>query len=250
MKAVIIAAGCGSRLESQHNGMPKTLLSINGERIINIILTGLIRNNIDDVVVVTGYRAETLENYLRNNAPAGLHISFARNPLWRMSNGLSVLAAKNFIAPESQFLLLMSDHIFEPSMLEVVLNEPLSSDEALLALDFKLNEVPDLDDGMKVRCSRLRGDSFIIGSLSKSLESYQAIDCGMFKLNHSFFMVLDDCIENGKDSLSDACNHYAEKNLMKGIDIGERRWIDIDTPEMFSFESITERIVSGTMEEA
>ncbi len=246
MTAVIIAAGCGSRLESQHNGIPKTLLSIEGRRIIDVILHGLLHAGIEDVVVVTGYEAHTLENYLRNNAPEKLNIEFAGNPRWRMSNGVSVLAAEELILPDSQFVLLMSDHIFEPDMLKMLLDTQLETDEALLAIDFKTDEIPDLDDGMKVKCHRLNEGGYSIDGLSKSYRDYQAIDCGMFKLNYGFFRVLEECIEQGKDSLSDACNTYAEQGRMKGMDIGENRWIDIDTPEMFSFSSLIDKIIGGT----
>ncbi len=238
MKAVIIAAGCGSRLESRHGGMPKTLLEVGNRRVIDIILDGVVKSGIKDVVVVTGYKAALLEDYLRNNAPDPLSIELSDNPLWKLSNGVSVLSAKKMIRPDEEFVLLMSDHIFEPEMLKLTVETAIEPDQALLALDFKLDRIPDLDDGMKIKCARIENSRFEITGLDKKYEDYQAIDCGMFKLNYSFFDILRSSIEQGKDSLSDACNSLARNGKMIGVDIGDRRWIDLDTPEMFLWNEL------------
>ncbi|MCK5131511.1 MAG: NTP transferase domain-containing protein [Candidatus Sabulitectum sp.] len=244
MKAVIIAAGCGSRLESQHNGLPKTLLKIGNLSIIDIILDGIAESGIRDVVIVTGFKAAVLEDYLSGIALDTLNIEFCHNPFWELSNGVSVLSAEKMIKPEEEFVLLMSDHIFESEMLKLTVETPIEPDQALLAIDFKLDDIPDLDDGMKIKCSRTGKSRFEITGLDKKYEDYQAIDCGMFKFNHSFFSLLRDSVEQGKDSLSDACNALATEGKMIGIDIGDRRWIDLDTPEMFAFKNLISRITS------
>lgn len=244
MKAVIIAAGCGSRLKSHHKGIPKTLLEVGDKRIIDIILHGVEEAGITDVVVITGYQAHALENYIGGNTPAALSVEFVYNPSWELSNGVSVLSAEKMIKPEEEFILLMSDHIFEAEMLKLTVETIIEPDQALLALDFKLNEIPDLNDGMKVRCNRIGSNRFEITGLDKNFADYRAIDCGMFKFDYSFFSSLQNSIEQGKDSLSDACNALAAEGKMIGIDIGDRRWIDLDTPEMFTFENLISRITS------
>jgi choline kinase len=245
MKAVIIAAGSGSRLESRHNGIPKTLLKIGNRSIIDIILEGIRRVGINEATVVTGYRADVLEDYLRGRSSASLRISFCHNPRWHLSNGISVLCAEDSVKSGEEFVLLMSDHIFQPEMLELTVNTPVEQDQALLAIDFKLNSIPDIDDGMKVKCSRKTDRLYEITGLNKTFEEYQAIDCGMFKLNHSYFGVLRRSIQEGKTSLSDACNVLAADGRMAGVDIGANRWIDIDTPEMFSFGDIISSVTDS-----
>lgn len=247
MKAVIIAAGCGSRLESKHNGMPKTLLNVGEHTIIDVILGGIAESGINEVVVVTGFQAATLENYLAANAPESLNIQFCRNPSWELSNGISVLSSEKMINRDDEFILVMSDHIFEPSMLKQTIETEIESDQALLALDFKLDKIPDLDDGMKVKCNRIQNEKHKITGLDKNFEDYQAIDCGMFKFNYGFFSVLRSSIEEGNESLSDACNVLAQQGKMLGIDIGSDRWIDLDTPEMLSYHKLI-GIITGKSE--
>ena len=61
MKAVIIAAGCGSRLWKIHRGIPKTLLKIDGRHLIDDILDKTFATGIQDVVIITGYKRNVLE---------------------------------------------------------------------------------------------------------------------------------------------------------------------------------------------
>lgn len=243
MKAVIIAAGCGSRLQSRHNGIPKTLLTVGGKRIIDVILDGIAVSGIRDVVVVTGYQADLLEDHIKKNAPSALSVEFTRNPLWELPNGVSVLAAERNVHPDEDFILLMSDHIFETEMLKLVVETPLEPDQGLLALDMKLTDIPDLDDGMKVKYTRPVQKRLEITALDKKFKDYQAIDCGMFKFNYSFFGVLRSSIELGRNSLSDSCNSLAEEKKMIGVDIGQLRWIDLDTPEMFALVDLIDKII-------
>lgn len=243
MKAVIIAAGCGSRLESKHLGVPKTLIDIGGRRIIDIILSGIADSGIKDVVIVTGFNAAALEDYIKKNARDDLKIVFNYNPSWKLSNGVSVLAAEKWIRRDEEFILLMSDHIFQPEMLKFVLDTDIDSNQALLALDFKVTEIPDIDDGMKVKCSRIDGSRYEITGLDKAFGDFQAVDCGMFKFNYSFFSELGKNIDNGRDSLSDTCNTLASEGRMIGVDIDDLRWIDLDTPEMLLFTALIEKII-------
>ena len=59
---MVLAAGAGRRLESLTEDLPKTLLSVDGDRtILDIALGNLRRAGMETVVVVTGYAAEQIE---------------------------------------------------------------------------------------------------------------------------------------------------------------------------------------------
>ena len=238
MKAVIIAAGCGSRLKAKHKGFPKTLLTIQGKRIIDDIIEKLRISGISEIIIITGYKHQVLKSELSNYQNSMIKLSFVYNKDWEKPNGISVLCAKEKISQNEEFLLLMSDHIFSKEMLELIIEAEIEKDEALLALDFKINKIPDLDDGMKIQCTHLSGKIHLIHIFGKQLKEYKAIDAGMFKLNYSFFSVLEKSINNGRCSLSDACNDFSQRGKMKGVDIGNCLWLDIDTPEMIEKKHI------------
>ena len=244
MKAVIIAAGCGSRLKEHHQGIPKTLMKIRGKRIIDDIIEKLKISGISEIIFITGYKQEILKSELVNYQNSGIKISFVHNKDWQKPNGISVLKAKEKISENEEFLLLMSDHIFSLEMLSKIIQTKIEKDEALLALDFKIDKIPDLDDGMKIQCELIEENIYSIRLFGKQLTDYNAIDSGMFKLNNSFFDSLEKSIGNGKYSLSDACNILSEKGKMKGFDIGENLWLDFDTPEMIEQQVILDEIFS------
>ena len=72
MKALILAAGIGNRMRPLTNKVHKTLLTVNGEAIIDRIIFGLLENGITRMVVVTGYRVDELVSHLQYKFKAGL----------------------------------------------------------------------------------------------------------------------------------------------------------------------------------
>jgi choline kinase len=242
MKAVIIAAGCGSRLIEKHRGMPKSLLEISGKRIIDNIILKISQCGINNIIVVTGFKNHLLESGLDNYKNTNIKIEFVHNADWRKANGISIFRAKKKISPNEEFILLMSDHIFDKQMLQHIVDTKINTDEALLAIDFKIDQIPDLNDGMKIQCIRKNDNIFEISNFGKKLTEYSAIDTGMFKLNYNFFEILEKTILSGKDSLSDSCNSLAKNGKMLGLDIGPYLWLDVDTPEMIDQKKILDRI--------
>ena len=242
MKAVIIAAGCGSRLKEKHLGIPKSLLEISGKRIIDDIIAKIQQCGIQHIIIVTGFKHHLLESGMDQYKQSNINIEFVYNVDWRKANGISIFTAKHNILPEEEFVLLMSDHIFDKHMLQQIVDTKINADEALLALDFKIDRIPDLDDGMKIQCSRKNDKLFAIHRFGKKLTDYAAIDTGVFKFNYNFFEVLEKTIQSGKDSLSDSCNSLAANGKMLGVDIGESLWLDIDTPEMMDQKDIISEI--------
>ena len=103
----------------------------------------------------------------------------------------------------------------------------------MLGLDFNINNIFDIDDGMKVEVDPL--DNTKISSMSKSLLKYDAIDCGVFKLNYLFFNYLSDANKVGKHRIMDACQYLINIGKMGGINIGDCFWLDIDTSESLMY---------------
>jgi len=242
VKAVIIAAGCGSRLSEKHLGVPKSLLEISGKRIIDDIILKISQCGIKQIIIVTGFKRHLLESGLEHYKNTEVKIDFVHNADWHKANGISIFTAKRKISPDEEFVLLMSDHIFDKQMLQNIVDTKIKADEAILALDFKIHQIPDLDDGMKIQCTRKNDLVFEIHRFGKKLTEFSAIDTGVFKFNYSFFQILEKTILSGKDSLSDSCNSLAKNGKMVGLDIGEDLWLDIDTPEMMEQEAILNKI--------
>ena len=101
MKAVIVAAGMGSRLWNETlKNMPKTLLPYENETILSTIIKNISKVGITEFVIVVGYQSESIINYLNINHNFGYTISFIENPDWHKGNGISVLVAEKLVGGE------------------------------------------------------------------------------------------------------------------------------------------------------
>src|SRR5262249_53590492 len=109
MKALILAAGYGNRMRPLTDKVHKTLLQVGGKTVIDRILEGLRDNGVTDVCVVTGYRADELETYLRTQF-RDFTFEFVRNDRYRETNNIySMALAFDQIHIESDILLIESD---------------------------------------------------------------------------------------------------------------------------------------------
>ncbi|MBK7923467.1 MAG: phosphocholine cytidylyltransferase family protein [Gemmatimonadetes bacterium] len=94
LTAIILAAGLGSRLRPLTDETPKPLLDVGGRTILARQLERIAAAGIPRAVVVTGYRAEQVEEHLRHQPPP-LEVRLTPNPLYATTgNCMSVLAAR------------------------------------------------------------------------------------------------------------------------------------------------------------
>ena len=228
MKLIIIAAGKSSRLRTITEGSPKTLLKVNGKTILNQIIENACFAGINHFVVITGYRHEYLENYIKS-CDLGVKVDLVYSPDWDKANGISVFAGKPLIPNGKSFMISMSDHIYNVDLFSKIAQSEFGRYSAMVGLDFKVNNVYDIDDAMKVSVSE--NNQSKITSMSKSLKVFNAIDCGVFKCKYQFFNALEKAIKKGDCGLSDGCNVLINEGKMGGVDIGNSFWLDVDTPE-------------------
>ena len=64
MKAIILAAGLGTRLRPITDEVPKCMVPVNGVCIIDKQISNLHKHGITDIVVVGGYKADMLKKHL------------------------------------------------------------------------------------------------------------------------------------------------------------------------------------------
>jgi len=122
MKALILAAGFGNRMRPLTNNEHKTLLKVNGQTIIDRIITGLVDNSITKIIVVTGYRSDELMNYLRANYTEVV-FEFVHNAKYKETNNIySMALAFEQIEFDDDIVLIESDLIYTPDVIERVVN--------------------------------------------------------------------------------------------------------------------------------
>ena len=227
MKGVIIAAGIGSRLWKTTKQVPKTLLPYKNGTILSTIIEQLKQAGITELIIVVGFKKNYIVDYLQKNPPS-LPVTFVENLEWEKGNALSVYKVKDYIKNEP-FLLSMADHLVKVEALKQIVNSPERIN--LLLVDPFITENFDLDDATKVKTE----NDYII-AIGKELTDYNAIDCGIFRLEPDFFSAVEKAVAKGKDSISNAIAELIPLKRIKSITLNKaNQWLDIDTPEAYQF---------------
>jgi len=222
VKCLILAAGKGERLANR--GDSKPLISFLGLTLIERVILTASRSGISEFYVVTGYNSEKVEYFLhRLSHERKIRITPIKNDEWRDENGISVLKAKGLL--NENFILLMSDHIFDESILSNLKNQTLNDGEVMLAVDCdtESNTLVDIDDVTKV----LVDESEIV-DIGKTINSYNAYDTGIFLCSPSIFDAVEESIAGGDSSLSGGMKVLIEKGKARAFYIEGKFWIDID----------------------
>ena len=123
MKAVILAAGKGTRMRELTDALPKPMLRVQGKPILEHIVAGILATGVRDIFIVTGYHAETIEGYFGDGAKWGAHIVCGRQVV-QDGTGKAPELAKHFIG-ESPFILTYGDILVQPKSLKSSLSETM-----------------------------------------------------------------------------------------------------------------------------
>ena len=120
LTALILAAGYGSRI-SDVTTDPKSLLTVNEKTLMQWHFNSLKAVGIKDVVVVTGYKREVLEDYLGRFSD-DFNVTFAVNDDFRVKgNTYSFFYGLEKV--ESDFLLFDADLIYDTEILKAYVND-------------------------------------------------------------------------------------------------------------------------------
>lgn len=117
MKAVILAAGCATRLRPHSDDTPKTLLPVGGVPILRRTITSLLRCGFDQFVIGTGYLEHMVREAVASWFPE-LDVTFVSNPDFRTTNNaFSLLLTREHVENDG-FILLDGDVVFDVEVIE------------------------------------------------------------------------------------------------------------------------------------
>ncbi len=239
-RAIILAAGTGSRLVAQET-YPKPLKPVAGVPLLVRILRTLQSEGIREAVVVVGYRGEQIKKALLAEPSLALRLHFVQNDDFDRKNGVSLLKAASFV--DGDCLLSMADHLYSPELVRRLRQFELGPGCCVLGVDRDIDRCFDLDDATKVR---LAGS--LIKDIGKDLGSYDAIDTGVFRIGPALIKELERIQEaTGDCSLSDGVRALAARGLFLAGDVGDARWIDVDTPDALQRAEAMIRVFGDTL---
>jgi len=222
----VLASGVGSRLRARASAKPLARLA--GTSLIERTLAAAQDAGFQQIVVVTGYRAATVDRHVYEVARRrGITVTIVHNPRYEEGNGLSVLAAREAVG-ESPFALVMGDHVFAPSLLRRLRRAQVRPGEVAVFVDRSLGTAVGVDalDAMKVAL-----DGPHVCAISKELPAYDAFDVGAFVCSPAIFDAIEAASERGDTSLAAGVQLLASRGAVRAVDVHEGEWwFDVDTP--------------------
>ncbi|MDF1763305.1 MAG: phosphocholine cytidylyltransferase family protein [Oleibacter sp.] len=232
MKAIILAAGIGSRIKPMTNDRPKCLLKVGGYTILERMISHITDCGISEVVFVLGYLQEQIKDYVKSTFP-NLNSSFVINDKYAETNtGYSLMMSKNLVKGSS-FVKFDADVVFDVAILKNLMASKFLNCLCIdkdMHLDAEEIKVIVDDQGRVFRASKLVNPNDAVGE-----------SIGIEKIDHRSAELLFQELEN---MMRDKSNHQAyyeaayERLIGRGVifyplDIGKLRWVEIDTKDDF-----------------
>lgn len=133
MRAILLAAGKGTRISRMIEPIPKCTLPIKDVPLIRHTVEMLMENGMD-ITVCVGYKKEQIYKALD-----GLNVDFVYNPFYDVTNSIASLwFAKQYL--QGELLILNADVFFSPEILTLILNDTRDN---VLAIDKTRIELGD-----------------------------------------------------------------------------------------------------------
>lgn len=224
MKAIILAAGKGTRLDGAAV-KPKCLVEVGGVTLLHRQIEALHSANIKQIVVVVGFGADSI----REECDSA--VEFVENKDFATTSSLySLWLAREHLA--DGFVVLNSDVLFHPQMLANLLDA--SIDDALLISKTEHQASPLGDEEMKVKLA-----NGLVVDISKEMDPLEADgeNVGIVKFSAAGAKLLigymNELINNGgmKDWAPRAFREFAQNHPLLAVSTGGLPWIEIDFPE-------------------
>ena len=225
LPAVILAAGEGCRLQKGNGGAPKPLTRVLGLTLLERAVLSCREAGVSECYVVIGSQEETLLPLVEQLGPrTGISVRAVRNLNWEKGNGTSLLAVAPFLS--GSFFVIMCDHLFDPDIFRYLRKAAQKTGACLLAVDRNTDRIFNLSDTTKVRM-----EGYAITDIGKEIARFDAADTGLFLCHSALFEAREKAGRAGDSSLTGGIRELARRSGMQAVEIGNRFWLDVDTPE-------------------
>jgi len=121
-KAVVLAAGRGTRMRGLTTDLPKPMIDVRGKPVLQHIVEGLREAGVREFVIIVGYRADAVQNFFGDGSRYSIEIQYATQAV-QDGTGRVVDLARNF-AGDSPFVLSYGDILVDPANYKRLLDLP------------------------------------------------------------------------------------------------------------------------------
>jgi choline kinase len=232
MKAIILAAGIGSRIQQVTRGLPKCLLQFGGRAILDFQIDGLFRAGITEAAIVIGHGKEHIVDHIAHrHGDTWDSISFITNHQFAVTNNIySLWLAREWVG-ESAFICLNADVLCHPRILLPAVQTPADI-SVIIDREFR-------DETMKVI---IREGQVLTIRKGISRQDFSGTYIGVTTFSQRgsqlLFSALSELIQEGR--VHDFFQVAVERLIARGTPVrftetGGLPWTEIDDPEDLRF---------------
>src|SRR5881409_3447296 len=119
-KAVVLAAGRGTRMRELTTELPKPMIEVRGKPVLQHMVEGLRDAGVREFLIIVGYRAEAVSNFFGDGSRYKIQIQYATQAV-QDGTGRVVDLARNIVAT-SPFVLSYGDILVDPANYERIVD--------------------------------------------------------------------------------------------------------------------------------
>lgn len=239
IRAIILAAGRGSRMGKETESKPKCLTRLKGRSLLEWQLSSLDKERINSIEIVTGYKGEMLKPFVSQT-----HL----NKEWAETNMVySLFCAPSF---KGETIVSYSDIAYSHDHISALKNSPhdivITADIDWLKL-WSLRFKDPLEDAETLIHAEDRLIS--IGNKTKDISEIQAQFMGLLKLTEMGWQIIRDMFNKFEDSqkrkmdMTTLLNHLLSNNIPVHIEFVRGKWCECDTYEdVLQYEQIMRNV--------
>ena len=226
MKAIILAAGKGTRLRPLTYGIPKPLLPVGGKPVIDYVIDNILTfKEIDTIYVAVSHMKENIQNYLQHTPRDHVKIEVIQTLGWETGGDLNVIITEKKI--DEPVLVAYGDIVTDLNVKELVDFHKQHKKQATIALF----NVPD-EDVEHFGIAKMNGSSIVefIEKPKKENAPSNLANMGYYILEPSSFKNLPSTKSKTETTVFPK---LAKEGDLQGAIFNPKYWLDIGTIESY-----------------
>ena len=217
MKAVILAAGEGRRLEPLTDVRPKPMLPVANKPLLEHVLEAVVDAGVEEVVLVIGYKRERIQDHFGDGDDWGIDIEYVVQEK-QLGTGHAILQVESAI--EGPFLVLNGDRIIETEIVREGLDAPTTDEMRVV--------VTRSDQPSEYGVVQLDGER--VESITEKPRAHaaasQIINAGIYRFDPSMFDAIRATEVDGELAVTDTLQGLVERDRVLAVHY-DGPWLDV-----------------------
>lgn len=216
MKAVVLAAGEGTRLRPFTVSRPKVMIPVGNRPILAYVISALVDNGIRDIVLVVGYRKETIMSYFADGKKFGARVTYAVQEK-QLGTAHALAIAKQHL--NEDFLVVAGDNLIDSRTISDLVG--CKRGPAILVTE---SEMPSKYGVVQVESNK------VVRIVEKPEGRVgNIISTGIYCFNRDLLRIVEDGVSNGKIGITHVLQTLVPRMDLPAVHT-TGKWIDAVYP--------------------